>query len=272
MSNLIKKIYFSAGITVYLVKYNFKQKGNIKDKIMATIHGYELSAYLIYKERYGKKYLMCYSDRRRLLKRRLNSNYNVLLDDKYVNYMHFKDDVPLPEPLLVIENGLDLEKKEKLEEYRLEKILAKHQKIIIKPVLGAGGQSVFLIELCDGKVLVNYEESTLSNVLCVLQEGIWFITEFIEQARYAKNIFPFSSNTVRLITLEQNGDVDLVYALHRFGSCPKNPTDNWNQGGISAKVDLESGKLTNSIWDNTGKNIHNHPISGAKMIGVEIPQ
>lgn len=270
MRNVLKKWYHTVFVTLQLLKYNLSQKGSIYSKFKASLLGYELQAYLVYQKRYGKEYKKCFTDRARLLKRRMNPKYNLLLDDKLVNYYYF-DGLKMPKIYLVIDEGLSMNQGERLTYDFFNKILQEKKELIVKPVSGAGGVGVYYLRKTQKGFEVNFESELTQKFLKNIQNGKWIVTEFVKQAEYSRNIFPASVNTIRIITLSYKKNLDIVYAVHRFGVLEENPTDNWSKGGISAKIDLDTGVITNSVYNNYGDKISKHPITDKNISGVHIP-
>lgn len=67
----------------------------------------------------------------------------------------------------------------------------------------------------------------------------------------------------------------IAIASHRFGAHKESFVDNFSQGGLSCKIDLDSGLLEKGVSFQYGgkKKYHDfHPVTGSKLIGVKIPQ
>ena len=100
------------------------------------------------------------------------------------------------------------------------------------------------------------------------------INEYICQHDYSSSIYPMSVNTIRLITIRdpKNNEIVLPCAAHRFGNSKSGIVDNVSSGGFVTQVDVESGTigLAKSFTDSTAIKIH--PDTKAAISGVQIPR
>ena len=110
--------------------------------------------------------------------------------------------------------------------------------------------------------------------LVAARDGV-LVTAFVEQADYAAQIYPETTNTVRIHSLvdPETGTVELLRASHRFGSAASAPTDNWSQGGYTAPVDVESGELRPLIAldEPPRSRLDCHPETGERVAGRSVP-
>ena len=63
-------------------------------------------------------------------------------------------------------------------------------------------------------------------------------------------------------------------AVYRIGTKQSSPADNWTQGGISALIDIETGRIRKGvIYPRNGKKVflEKHPETGARIEGQLIP-
>jgi hypothetical protein len=63
-------------------------------------------------------------------------------------------------------------------------------------------------------------------------------------------------------------------AVHRFGNSKSAPVDNWTAGGLSVRVDLETGALSTGITYPRAGSLewhHSHPETGAQIEGIVVP-
>lgn len=101
----------------------------------------------------------------------------------------------------------------------------------------------------------------------------------MEEAEYARAIYPASTNTVRVLTMvdPDTNDAFPATALHRFGTSRSRPIDNLHAGGLSAPVDLDTGELGPAVlFPVKGRRrrdiVETHPDSGMPITGVSIPR
>lgn len=150
-------------------------------------------------------------------------------------------------------------------------------RFILKPYTGGGGLRVTVISSEDGRLLMNWRETTsdeITELVRGLSEGV--ISEFVRQHEYASRVFPHSTNTIRVLTMwdHQRDEPFVAFAGHRFGRPSSVPVDNCYQGGISCPVDIETGVLGVGRAGEFGSEVTahaTHPDTGAQMAGLAIP-
>ena len=79
-----------------------------------------------------------------------------------------------------------------------------------------------------------------------------------------------SVNTIRMVTVmnEQN-EVTILASYVRIGN--NNIVDNFNSGGMTAKVDIQSGKIIEDAIDKNGDVYKYHPTTNTQIIDFQIP-
>lgn len=221
------------------------------------------------------------SDYNRFVKSsRINGKYAVVLNNKLL----FRDVMGgfcpnFPEIYGLIQNGdiLFLRQREGAAgSPDLEDYLQKDGGLVFKPVAGGGGAGVIVVQNRSGKLLMNETETTLDAVRQVIR-GLnnYMMVEYVKQAIYSSGIFHKTTNTIRVLTmwdLKINRPF-VAAAVHRFGT-EKTSVDNWTQGGLSAKVELETGKLGAGVtYPSSGELVWHdfHPATGSRIKGVQIP-
>jgi Sugar-transfer associated ATP-grasp len=149
--------------------------------------------------------------------------------------------------------------------------------LVVKPLAGSGGVGVHFYEFRGGVDYLDGATPTDGRLLQQLNEKQQFIVcPRIEQAEYARNIFPGATNTIRLLTMydDEQGAAFLACAVHRFGTKMSAPVDNWGKGGLSVAIDTASGVMsrgrrfafqTSSPWHSA------HPETGIAIEGVAVP-
>lgn len=130
----------------------------------------------------------------------------------------------------------------------LARLAAPGSKLVLKPCVdGSGGAGVFVYERRDGAHVVNGVLVTPNDLGRRLGGGVWLVCAYVEQADYARTIFPDVANTIRVLTMydDEAGQAFAAAAVHRFGTRAQGPTavDNWSRGGLTAAIDLAGGCL-----------------------------
>ena len=149
--------------------------------------------------------------------------------------------------------------------------------LMLKPWRGSGGMGVTRCSFADGQYRIDGEERPRDDFESVV-DGLdgYLVSEVVEQAAYADELFPDAANTLRVLTMydDQRGEPFVAAAAHRIGTRRSAPVDNFTNGGLAAGVDPESGRLTAGFqfpfsgsldWHDT------HPDTGAQIAGTTVP-
>lgn len=186
--------------------------------------------------------------------RRMNDKaYWYLFDDKATFNELFKDEVG--RGWMKVSANTDPE--------AFKAFLAQHPDIIAKPLNGSSGVGIerFTSERWAGR-----EDAFLQELL---DKEIGIIEERVIQHPRMMEMCPTSVNTIRIATLLGDKKQGIVYAFLRIGN--GNVMDNVDQGGMAARVDLESGKLLTVGADKQGNTYTEHPLTHTPIIGFEVP-
>lgn len=157
---------------------------------------------------------------------------------------------------------------------------------LVKPEDGGGGRDAFLLSCEQGNLVQRRGEVVQPLDLAVYLRKLassglpraTLVERRIEQAGVSHTLFPGSGNTVRVLTLWSAVDREpfIPHAVQRIGTRDTVPTDNWTGGGISAPVDLGSGRLgPGRMHPFKGKRTElryaSHPDTGARIDGMVLP-
>ena len=148
-----------------------------------------------------------------------------------------------------------------LDDKNINKFINNNSKFIAKPSNGQCGKG---IEIIDNKKFKGAEQ-----VLNYLRENsLDLVEEIIKQHKLLNKINPSSVNTIRIVSI-YNKKVFYVGACFRIGN--KKFVDNFESGGMTAKVDVETGIVLSPAIDKAGNVYYNHPVTKAKIEGFKIP-
>ena len=144
---------------------------------------------------------------------------------------------------------------------RAEAHLKQNNRLVLKPNIGSQGESVRLLDSLEA-----FENHAGGNAI---------LTAFVQQDAYAQEIFPRALNTIRAVTVrnDQNQMV-LISAAHRFGTAKSVPVDNTHAGGLVSNIDLETGTIGKSMSAAQGNKLCHHtvhPDTQAPIEGVIVP-
>jgi len=223
------------------------------------------------------------TDRTRYLRlSRLNAPYSVILHDKLLFGEVFRrhSDV-LPETYAVVRNGrvVPMSEAEHVDSVEaIFELLSRRRRLVLKGIRGWGGSDTTVMEDRDGELFFGGVPTGRDRARrYIASRPPQILTEYVEQAAYAREIFPDSANSIRMLTMIDGETYEpfLARAVHRFGGRHTRLMDNFTQGGVAAMVDPETGSLGHGIRVlPTGRPeaVECHPDTGAKIAGVVVPR
>lgn len=145
-----------------------------------------------------------------------------------------------------------------------------------KPIRGQFGGGTFTLDVDEGRIRLNGEPATPSEVQDRVQERV-LLQERIEQREELSALYPGCINTVRLITAHKDGRVFPFHAALRLGA-NGSVVDNWSAGGLIIDLDLETGRLVERGFYKPGLQppgaaiaATRHPDTGVVFEGYQIP-
>jgi hypothetical protein len=160
----------------------------------------------------------------------------------------------------------------------LAALASRSSALVFRPDWSGGGEGVFFVRREAGVWSINGIAADLADVRALVAAlDRYVVTEFVEQAAYAREIFPRTANTLRVLTLwDRNEGPFVAAAVHRFGTSRSAPIDNWHQGrgGLCTWVDCEAAVLGRSATLDEHLRLEwrdHHPETGRAIAGVAIP-
>ena len=146
---------------------------------------------------------------------------------------------------------------------KFKEFIQKNKKFVKKEVDKACGESVELIDTSLCEYDVNLFNNLISNGKVILEELIYQGNETA--------IFNGSSvNTIRCITININGKIEMPYFFMKIGRKGKF-VDNGGAGGILVGIDPKDGYLCTDGVDEYGHRYKKHPDSGVTFKGYQLP-
>ena len=149
-------------------------------------------------------------------------------------------------------------------EERFVEFLKKHQKVVLKPDKGSWGIGIENFEYID-------ESSAKEKFKTFSKEAPTICEEYIRQHHSLNQLNPFSVNTIRIVTIMNNGNMEVISATLKTGGAADKFIDNMHNGGIGAQVDIQSGVVTTYGYNYKNEEYLKHPISGEQFLGFKIP-
>jgi len=207
----------------------------------------------------------------------INGSWSGYLDDKLSFHAVFDGRLPLPRLRGILVGGRFVPTRGGGDEGTLEALLEARHALVLKPRHGSFGHGVHLVR-ADPKGGVRVNGVALAGERLLERfpaDDDYIVTDFVEQAPYATRIHPQTTNTLRVLTiLPADGDAPfLAAAVHRFGGRGSGHLDSFSGGGVSAEVDLGSGRLGPAArLTRNGVEWHSHhPDSGQPVERTQVP-
>lgn len=145
-----------------------------------------------------------------------------------------------------------------------EKIISNPSgKVVLKNSMGQAGKEIRV---------VNSKDLSSSSLVGIMKAGRYDLSEeYIVQHPDLMKLSPSGLNTVRIITQEADGKIDIIAARLRITI--NSVVDNLAAGNAAAPVDIESGEVMgpavfSDIWK---EDITVHPVTGSNIQGFRVP-
>ena len=179
-------------------------------------------------------------------------------------YWHFFDDKTEFNTLFADEIGRKwLRSDEHLTEEQLTAFLDGLPAVLYKPLEGSSGVGIEKFERSA------WQDDPHAFYRKIRGMGDAVLEELLVQHPEMARMCPTSVNTVRVATMLGDKQEGIVYAFLRIGN--GKVMDNVDQGGMAARVDLETGTLKTVAADKAGNVFTKHPMTGTEIIGFKIP-
>ena len=99
------------------------------------------------------------------------------------------------------------------------------------------------------KFYVDAKEVSEEELINILKKrNDYHICEGVKQSKYLNKLYDKTTNTIRLVTLRnpKTNEFEVYSAVQRIGTKETIPVDNGSRGGLTAKIDIETGILTSA--------------------------
>ena len=144
--------------------------------------------------------------------------------------------------------------------------------LALKPDEGSHGDGFYKFTCENGQYQLNYQDVTRQQVLDILEDinNQYLVTEYINMHPVLKKVYDGSVNTVRMIVFKKDGRTPQVHnAYVRFGSRKTGAVDNVGAGGMTAHIDVETGRFYDAkiVMDGSIEDCPIHPDTGVPIEG-----
>lgn len=149
--------------------------------------------------------------------------------------------------------------------------LQKQEIFFAKPNGGQCGKGIEKIKVADWEKNNKDGRNGLEELYQYLVENrLELLEEPIQQHETMNALNASSVNTIRMVTvMNQKKEVTILTAFARIGNGKH--VDNFNSGGMTAKVNVETGKILEEAVNKKGELFEKHPITGTTIKGFQIP-
>jgi len=154
----------------------------------------------------------------------------------------------------------------------LSELVRARKSVVLKQIRGSYGKGIRFVQcLEDDRFTINGAPSSAIEVDQLTRDlDKMLVFEFVRQHPVFQQIYPDTTNAVRLLTMwDYETDAPFIAcAIARFGTPESFPVDT---GGVTAGIDLETGTMLEAIPHRTGERSGIHPVSGEQIEGIRIP-
>ena len=142
--------------------------------------------------------------------------------------------------------------------------LKNHELFFAKPNDGQCGKNI-------EKISTEKWENNLEELYAYLVENkLELLEEPIVQCEEMNKLNSSSVNTVRMVTvMNEQDEVTIIATFSRIGN--GKVVDNFNSGGMTARIDVATGKIIEDAVNKNGELFEKHPITGTTIKGFQIP-
>jgi len=199
---------------------------------------------------------------------------NLNLDQAYIDknmYDVFMQCVKMPKTLLRCMHGNFYDADYNLLDIENDSmgLPGKEADCFIKPTLDSGcGKNIKKCKMLGGKIFADEILQDI-NELRAAYKGEFIIQEGISQSPILSNIYPYSLNCIRSMSLRVNEEIIILSHLLKFGS-NKKYVDNTGSGGVVCRVDGH-GKVSEFAYDSKLIKIFEHPFTHKSFKNLILP-
>lgn len=208
----------------------------------------------------------------------INTQFSYILDNKLMFELYFEKQFEVIKSEGLLHNTQMYSKEGRQNAVNsILNILTLGFDCVVKPISGGGGYGILFIEKRDQEYFLNNRQITLvdlSNTINKLKNYICY--RRFSQKGFSNKIYSKSLNTIRVLTMISpvTNEPFIAIAVHRFGTRRSENVDNWSNGGVSAEIEIETGRMSKAVsYPYDGKLLWHskHPDTGENIEGEVIP-
>lgn len=208
-------------------------------------------------------YNMKAEQRKTYLTRLKNKKLVTMLND--MRYSHLFDEKNLFDEKFKDFLGREVLDVAKIDYAEFERFIAGKESFFAKPYIGESGKGIEKIEVADFQTTKELYEYVTNK-----EKNFGVIEELIEQHPQAAKIYPHSLNCLRVVTLVNNGEAHILYAVFKMGN-NGGFVDNLENGGLACHFDMDKGEIIGPGHTSALINYDAHPATGIPFVGYKLP-
>lgn len=250
-------------------------------KIKYALKGFSGNEYILYNLK-ENDYTMYESEFERIQSRQIiNGDYKFILDDKLIFEEIFRNYIRVPKTYAWISNGNIYGMHEfDINNDNFIDFIKEKKDVVLKWENGYEGKGTYVIKYIEkSKFIINHEEKNINDLKKVFSYyGTAILSEYIEQSKFSNELYPNSTNTIRIICAKKKNEkyAKIYKAVQRIGNNYSKPVDNFCAGGFASEIDIQTGELQEIISKNPKaeyklKLLKEHPDTGNIIYGKKIP-
>ena len=144
------------------------------------------------------------------------------------------------------------------------KWIKEHNLFFAKPNDGQCGKNIEKIDSKDWNNIEDLYNHLIENKLELLEEPVI-------QCDKMNELNPSSVNTTRMVSvMNDKGEVTILTTFLRIGNGIKH-VDNFNSGGMTAKINVDTGIVEEDAVNKEGTVFEKHPTTGTTIKGFQMP-
>jgi hypothetical protein len=248
----------------------------VHKKLLANFYrGFLADQYILYDFDYNDKreYL---SEFEWYKSRYINEPFSFLMNNKVVTSEILKHYIKMPDIFAIKNHNFLSSYDEKIKKYEdICDILEERMQLFIKPINAGKGKGVHSLQYINNSFYIDDRFVSKQDLLKFFRkEDNWFISEAVKQHQCLNEIYDKTANTMRIITIRDihTNRLKIFFAVQRIGTSKTIPVDNASRGALIAKIDLQTGILSEAKSLHSLEFYTHHPDSKAKIKGFVIPK
>ena len=147
---------------------------------------------------------------------------------------------------------------------QFQELLKQKTRLILKPIDGTFGKGIQIVKA------ESMEHGLIRKLRRDYPEG-FIAEEVIEQDPRVAKLHPESVNTMRVITICYNNEVEVLRAFIRIGR-GKSVVDNASSSGFLTACDQKTGEILTVMDKKAGHVYTTHPDTGCQLVGFRVPR